>query len=56
MEIQYFPDEEFAAKRHELGAQLGEQRGHFRWIAKREDGSQYMIRPESGRKADEENG
>ena len=53
MEVSYVPDDEFVAIVKQLNAELRNVDGHMRWVFKRNDGTEYIIRPESGRNQDD---
>lgn len=55
MKIVYLSDAGFVPAVKELNAELRAVDGKMRWICKDEKGKEYMIRPEIGRKEDEDN-
>lgn len=49
MDTVYLSNEGFKPAVKELKAELRNMDGHMRWVCKREDGTEFIIRPESAR-------
>lgn len=53
MHIEYLPDEDYVVYVKTNNAELRNIEGKMRWIMKKEDGTEYMVRPESARSQDD---